>query len=396
MDRPRLLALLALVCLGLSWGTAADAAAGHPSTPGGDGATTAAHPRRPPWIKPQILGLVDKSSQTPYLLRQPFGTVNVAEVAPDASAFSGIVVNATWAQLEPGPGHFTFAALRRSLGAVSAYNRVHPGHHLLVKLRFWGGFTAPPWAKALGGAPPVTFATPTATGTTGRWWTRAYRSAWSGFQHRLAASFDADPLIGSVAVSSCATLTAEPFVQSPQLALHTELFAAGWSSPAQQRCLRGAFSDYSGWKHTPIDYAFNPFVAYTPGTNRGTRDLGFTDQVMTQCANLRRAAGRSCILTNHDLTQVAATTSRSAPIYGEIDALYNEQPGRTPVDFQTGPPNNFGDCQAINVAIAHHAQSLELWPPSGNSKGFQGFSAYPETELARWARALENRKQLSC
>jgi hypothetical protein len=77
---------------------------------------------------------------------------------------------------------------------------------------------------------------------------------------RRPASFDGDPLIRSVAVSSSATLTAEPFVQSPQLALHTELFADGWSSQTQQQCLAGAFSDYSGWKHTPIDYAFNPFV----------------------------------------------------------------------------------------------------------------------------------------
>jgi hypothetical protein len=147
------------------------------------------------------------------VLGQPFSTVNPAQVAPYADAFSGIVV-------------------KRDLGAVGA----HPGPlHLRA-------------------------AAAVARGTTGRWWTPTYRAAWSRFQHRLAASFDGDPLIRSVAVSSSATLTAEPFVQSPQLALHTELFADGWSSQTQQQCLAGAFSDYSGWKHTPIDYAFNPFV----------------------------------------------------------------------------------------------------------------------------------------
>lgn len=355
-----------------------------------------AHTPRAPLLKPQFAGLIDKSSQIPYLLRQPFSTVNVSEVAPDANAFSGIVVNETWAQLEPARGHFTLAPLRQSLAVIRAYNRAHPGHLLRVKLRFWGGFTAPGWAKTLGGTTPVTFATATASGTTGRWWTAAYRAAWSQFQHRVADSFDSDPLIGSVAVSSCATLTAEPFVQSPQLALHNELFADGWSSSAQQRCLTGVFADYSGWKHTPIDYAFNPFSDYTPGKAAGTADLAFTDEVMTKCASLQPSTGRSCILTNHDLTSIAPTMSRSAPVYAEIQALYAKHPGRTPVDFQTGPPDNFGGCQAINVDIAYHGLSLELWPPSANPKGFKGFSAYPESELVSWAQALRTQHPLSC
>lgn len=53
-------------------------------------------------IKSQIVGLVDKGAEKPYHLDVPFPTVNPAEVAPDAAAFAGIVVNETWAQLEPG------------------------------------------------------------------------------------------------------------------------------------------------------------------------------------------------------------------------------------------------------------------------------------------------------
>jgi hypothetical protein len=344
-------------------------------------------------VKPQNRGLVDKSSQTPYVLRQPFPTVNVGEIARYAAAFSGIVVNETWAQLEPSPGHFTLAPLTRSLAAVRAYNRAHPVHPLTVKLRLWGGFTAPGWAKTLGGTTPVTFSTPTASGTTGRWWTAAYRAAWSTFQHRLAASFDGDPLIGSVAVSSCATLTAEPFVQSPNVALHDELFTDGWSSASQKRCLVGAFDDYSGWRRTAIDYAFNPFVTYTPPKAAGTPDMAFTDQVMTRCADLQRTTGRSCILTNHVLTS-AVLASRAAPVYTEIAALYAKHP--TPVDFQTGPPDNFGDCHAINLAITYHGLSLELWPPAANRKGFKGFTAYPVSELKSWAHALVTQKPLRC
>ncbi len=347
------------------------------------------------WVKPQIRGLVDKSSQAPYVLRQPFATVNGGEVAPYAQAFSGIVVNETWNQLEPRRNVFDFSPLDKSLAAVRAYNRAHRSHPLVVKLRLWGGFTAPDWAKTLGGTMPVSFDTATATGTTGRWWTGAYRGAWSTFQHRLAARYDANALVGSVAVSSCATLTAEPFVASPSLALHNELFADGWSNAAQQACLQGVFSDYSGWRHTPIDYTFNPFVAYQLGKQVGSVDLAFTDAVMSRCANLQLTTGRVCILSNHAFT-AAVQSSRGAPVYSEIAALYAKHPGRTPVDLQTGPPNGWGDCAAINLAISYHALSLELWPPAANPKGFKGFAAYPPATLTVWARALRTQKPLTC
>ena len=265
-----------------------------------------------------------------------------------------------------------------------------------MKLRLWGGFTAPEWAKTLDHATPVSFATPTATGTTGRWWTPAYRGRWSAFQHRLAARFDGDPLVRSVAVSSCATLTAEPFVQSPNRALHDELFADGWSNAAQKACLRGAFADYSGWRRTPIDYAFNPFADYAPGRSAGVQNLSFMDSVMRTCANLRRATGRACILSNHAFTSTAPTASRSAPTYAEMHALYGAHAGRTPIDLQTGPPDNFGGCQAIDVAITDHAESLELWPPAANAKSFRGFDAFPESELGGWAKALRTGVQLTC
>ena len=351
---------------------------------------------RPSTVKAQIVGLVDKGSQSAYVLREPFATVDLAQLATDGAAFSAIVVNETWAQLEPREGHFTLTPLRQSLAAVAAYDRAHPSHPLTVKLRLWGGFTAPGWAKRLGGLTPVTFQTPKTTGTTGRWWTTAYRAQWSAFQHTLADSFDADPLIASVAVSSCATLTAEPFVQSPSPALHAELFADGWSSAAQEACLRGAFTDYSGWRDTPIDYAFNPFVTYTAGRPAGTPDLPFMDSVMTTCARLRDTTGRSCILSNHAYTATAPTASRSAPTYAEIQTLYARHPGHTPVDLQTGPPDNFGGCEAIDTALRYHAQSLELWPPAASAKSFRGFSAYPKSELLAWARAFRTRHQLSC
>ena len=347
-----------------------------------------------PQIKTQIVGLIDKGSEGPYHQGVPFPTADPDEIAPGASAFSGVVVNETWAQLESTRDHYTFAPLTKSFDAVEAYNRAHPHHALRVKLRIWGGFAAPSWAKTIAG-PTVVFNTPTVNGqTTGEWWKRPYGVAWSAFQHALATRYDSDPLIGSVAVTSCATLTAEPFTFSPSPALTSELLQDGWSSAAQENCLNRAFSDYAGWRHTPIDYAVNAFSALAPKTQFYHPDPAFSDEILTRCATLRSQDHRSCILSNHALTAASGSpTSRQASVYATIEALYQREHGKIAVDFQTDSPDNFGGCEAIDTAVAHHAESVELWPASPI---FKGFSAYTPSTLYGWARALRNRQQIDC
>lgn len=73
--------------------------------------------------------------------------------------------------------------------------------------------------------------------------------------------------------------------------------------------------------------------------------------------------------------------------------FYQREHGRIAVDFQTNSPDKFGGCQAIDTAVAHHAESVELWPAS---LIFQGFSAYAPSTLYRWARALRDRQQINC
>jgi hypothetical protein len=349
-------------------------------------------------VKPQITGLVDKGSSMGYTLRTAFPTADPNEVAPDAAAFSAIVVNETWAQLEPTRGHLDLTPLQRSLAAVKNYNQLHPTDQLGVKLRIFGGFTAPGWAKTLDGA-AISF-TPAGQqpGTLGRWWENDYRSAWSFFQHSLAARYDSDDLVQSVAVTSCATLTGEPFVISPSPAFIGALEADGWSSAAQARCLSGALDDYSGWTHTPVEFSFNPFNSVTPGTTRPTHDFPVTEQIMKQCADLQQSTGRSCILANHALDVTSATTDRDAPVYAEINTLYTADHGtrdgsRVPVDFQTNSPDTFGGCEAIALAVHHHAQSLELWPPS---RAFAGFSAFSPGTLRGWDRDLQQGRAPTC
>jgi hypothetical protein len=195
-------------------------------------------------------------------------------------------------------------------------------------------------------------------------------------------------------VTSCATLTAEPFTFSPSPVLTAELLGDGWSTAAQEGCLKGAFSDYAGWKHTPIDYAVNAFSALDPEAHVYHPDPAFSDEVLTRCANLLSQDHRSCIMSNHALDAGSASaTSRQASVYTTIQTLYQRHHGQVAVDFQTYSPDTFGGCQAIDVAVAHHAQSVELWPPSPI---FKGFSAYTPSTLYGWARALRDHQLIKC
>jgi len=297
--------------------------------------------------KAPITGLVDMGVQTSYLHGQPFPTVDTAAVTPYAGAFGGIVVNETWAQLEPASGHEDWQDLKTSLAAVTTWNAQRPKTPLGVKLRIFGGYTAPSWAKTLGRPPITVTQAKLGTRTYGRWWTSAYESAWSSFQHALAAEFDGNALVREVSVSSCATSTGEPFVISPVAIPIAE--AAGWTPAAQQAC-----------------------------------------------ATSRAHGGPTCILGNNDVSPIApiaptAPTGRSvAPVYAEIDTLWHQTPGHVGVYFQTAGPA--ASCPTIAVALQYHASSVELWPPNH----YQGFSAEPVATLSAWNAALRTGSSLSC
>ena len=85
-------------------------------------------------VKPLIQGLIDKGVQGPYDASQPFPATPTSELAGYGAAFSGIVVNVTWAQLEPTMGTVDFTPLDASLAAVSTYNSSNPADPLKVKL----------------------------------------------------------------------------------------------------------------------------------------------------------------------------------------------------------------------------------------------------------------------
>ncbi|MGH7984697.1 MAG: hypothetical protein ACREQX_00190 [Candidatus Binataceae bacterium] len=334
---------------------------------GNDAGTTAS-------VKPAMRGLIDLGDMGFYT--QPSARAiptNIpSEVEPFAQSFNGIVINLTWAQLQPdGPTPLgRDNALNQALAAVVAYNQQNPGAQLKVKLRVWAGLVAPNWIKDREGPIPINFYDPhsgiTETGTVGQWWTPAYIQAWRALQRRLARRYDHRQLIEEIAVTSCASNTDEPFISwNADPATIQTLHQYGYSDAAQQSCLSGAIADYSSWKRTPIDFPFSQFQNTdedVPPDPKITTDPGFTVAVMRQC----HASGH-CILNNQALRDPAYAPD--LVVYNEMSALYSQSPSSTPLDFQTAAPTNIGSwCGAIGNGIRLHGLSYEMWGDYGGFK----------------------------
>ena len=333
--------------------------------------------------KAPLDGLLDMGIQTAYQTGQPFPVTDPSTLDAYAGDFSGIVVNESWSQLEPAPGVEDWAPLDQSLAAVSAWNAAHPATPLGVKLRIFAGSSAPSWVVAQSG-PTVTIQTRGGTKTVGEWWTTPFRQAWNAFQHALAARYDPNPLVRAVSVSSCSSSTGEPFVVSGAISSQRSLAAAGWTPQLQEACLEGALSDYSGWTHTQITFAFNPLP--TPSGP----DVAFMSQIMQACAGSHAAGGPECVLGNNDVS-ATAPSGKVGPAYSEIATLAPTPATGSGVYFQTAGPSV--DCATMSVATTYHATSVELWPPN---HGYSGYSAVPSATLASWNRTLVSGGAITC
>ena len=145
--------------------------------------------------KPAQLGLVDMGDIRFYddpAYHPP--SFNTSDLASYTGSFSEMVLNVAWQQLQPTQGGaLDTAVIDSAIAAVTAYNAQH-GTNLGIKLRVWGGYQAPEWAKNIDG-PAVTI-TGKATvdpyicnaRTIGRFWTADYVDAWSGLQNRSPAA----------------------------------------------------------------------------------------------------------------------------------------------------------------------------------------------------------------
>src|ERR1044071_3854539 len=166
--------------------------------------------------KPFQTGLVDMGDISFY--NNPgaavaFPTLLNSDLGPFPGLFGEIVLNVTWAALQPtqtgplDPSSVILAAIQ----AVEAYNQQY-GTDLGIKLRVWGGFTAPDWAKNISGPPIAVTDKDGNPQTVGRFWTADYIDAWANLQNQLATAWDGNALIRGISNTAGASETDEPFI----------------------------------------------------------------------------------------------------------------------------------------------------------------------------------------
>jgi hypothetical protein len=272
---------------------------------------------------------------------------SMEEINAHPGVYTGAVINVTWAQLEPSEGAFDTSSIQSGLAAIASYNAAHPGTPVVGKLRIFVGTHVPAWLFSVAGG-PITLTD--ANGNSGQfaaWWTAGYQGAWRALQAHLAAIYDKTSGIGEVAISSCASLTAEPFIEPLDTKSVTALHDAGYTDAQMEACLQSAPADYAAWTVTPLDYTFNEFHETDGSSVIG--DPAFTTSEMQA---FRSSIGTRAVIANHGLQDPLDPDAQA--IYPEFTAL------GPPIEFQTYGPDV--DWQtAFNLGLSYGMSEIEIW-----------------------------------
>ncbi len=328
-------------------------------------------PAAPAAAKGPIHGLVSMGDLRFDLNQQRQPQNRLSEVNTHPGLYAGAVIAATWDRLEPSPGHFDFSQIDLGLANVRAYNAAHPKTPIVAKLRIFAGVHSPNWVKKLDGG-PVILRKFQKSAPFPHFWSAPYRAAWRSLQQALAARYDDNPLVAEVAVSSCSSITAEPFIVPLTPLNRPTLVAAGYTDQAMQACLLGAIDDYAPWHHTAIDYTVNPMRVLRLGSRR--LDFTVTLQVMQR---FRARYGARAVLGNHGLQPDPAP--RAIPV---LEALKRLGP---PIEFQTVRPHEDWD-KAVAAGLSIGMTELEIW----NTRSDGGFANVSAAQLRAWQKQLEH------
>jgi hypothetical protein len=289
--------------------------------------------------------------------------------------FGGVVINLTWAELEPRRGTIDTGPLSRALDAVRAYNRNTPDHPLGVKLRVWPGPNAPQWVKEIGGSPVPIFHTlrdgPAFPITIPRFWSSPVRSAWRQFLTALGRGYEMDPLIREVADTSCSSVTDEPVLLQGDLKSIAAMRDAGFTDADYRGCLLDSPADYNAWGAQRIELAVNPYREIDRG--RAQMVPEFASEM---ARHWRQSLGQRGILSSHALQW---------PPVELLEAIYRViQQAGPPIEFQTHSPRGLDWDQAIHYGRELGAGAIEVWPAAA----LGGFEAWPNERLRGWANML--------
>jgi hypothetical protein len=320
--------------------------------------------------KSPLHGLVTMGALSPLLVKGGHADNSLKEANIHPGVYSGVVLLASWDELEHVEGVLDTSRIDAGLAAVRAYNKKYPDTPVKAKLRLFSGWNTPLWVIAKSGG-SITLSDKHGPVAIGRFWTPEYRQAWSKLQSMLAAKYDDDPLLEEVAVSSCATITAEPFIMPLTPANLPALHAAGFSDAGYKACLMGALDDYSHWRNTAIDYTVNPFRDSDSG--QAQPDDAFTVTVMEA---FRKRYGSRGVLANHGLQpQVSSRQVNIAEAFRKLGP---------PIEFQTiSPVMDWDACVALG--LKYRATEIEVW----NTRDAGGPANVTYDQLKKWSAEMK-------
>jgi hypothetical protein len=234
-------------------------------------------------LKPDIAGFLDRGT----VPSQPVAGSNFDWPLTSGwtgNPIAGIVVNETWADLQPNGANTTIIAsangngtnnLDTALSDVTTWNTAHPTIPVHIKLRVWAGEDAPLWAKQISPGPIEGTAngsnTCSATNFSciGPFWSSTYEADYANLQSQLATLYDSNPLIENVVDSACMTQNAEPMLQDDYNSGSgkTNLLAATYTDVKGYNCNVTSITNMEVWKQTHVSLSFNPYSMLTlPGS----------------------------------------------------------------------------------------------------------------------------------
>ncbi|GEP58585.1 beta strand repeat-containing protein [Reyranella soli] len=346
-------------------------------------------------------GLVDMGVISFYDNVGAIPIFNVWELAQYKNSFSEIVLNVTWAQLQASENSLDTSFIDTAIQQVTQFNSTY-NSDIGIKLRVWGGYTAPNWAKKIGGA-PITITGESGVDpnvyspqTIGRFWTADYVNAWQNLQSQLAAKYDGMAIIRGMSQTIGTSATDEPFVPLRTNAFVSsnpadgtvnqiaQLQMGGYHDAAEMLTLRAAIANYSQWSTTPLDYTMNSFHFFDGGGE--AYGGNFTLAVLQQARNSARIVQPG----NHALSDPLYTPD--AVVYAQLqnDALL--KPGVVGNSFQTNAPILLagypGWQGAVSQGVTLNAGNIELWDFPTAPSVPNGFLSFTPAQLQGLAAIL--------
>jgi len=344
-------------------------------------------------VKPDIAGLLDRGSSPASAVGGSNFTLPTRLPAGWAgTVVTGIVVNETWADLQPngagtpiiasanGNGDSTCngsavvgSCLDQAIADVASWNASNPSlPPMAIKLRVWAGEDAPEWAKDIGG--PISG---TSGNTIGAFWTSSYESDFDNLMAQLASLYDAGSLVTDVEGSACMTEYDEPMLHDDfsSGAGLTNLLNAGYTDAADYACLTSDITSLANWKQTHVALSFNPWDLLTLPTNGSPEVIdGVSCSKPSPCealtenfmATFASSLGKQAALANHSIRYGENSGTGYSSMYAHIasDATTD---GAT-VQYQTATLANLEGSGTCTTTVCEGLSEALNWACGATDK----------------------------